>query len=228
MTSSGFDMARKTRPVRIAVGARSLPGDLAVPAHVRGLVIFAHGSGSSRASTRNKFIADVLDQRAFATLLVDFFTEEELTTDERTGRLRFDMTLQAERLIAFWGWAQRVPELRGLPAGLFGAGGGAGAALFAASQQPRSFRAIVGRGGRPDLAGSALRRVMAPTLLIVGELDDQVLDVNRRAMERMLSEVRLEVVPGASHLFEEPGTLAQVADLTSAWFTERLTPHERS
>jgi dienelactone hydrolase len=209
--------------VQIPVGARLLAGDLAVPADVRGLVIFAHGSGSNRTSPRNRHIADVLDRGGLATLLVDLLTLEEEDTDLRTGRLRFDMTLLASRLVAFCNWAQKLPELRGAPAGLFGTSTGVGAALLAAAEQPRSFRAVVGRGGRPDLAGSAIRRVMAPTLLIVGERDDQVLDINRRAADRMMTEVRLEVVVGATHFFAEPGTLDQVATLAADWFRERLT-----
>jgi putative phosphoribosyl transferase len=194
-----------------------------VPPGVRGFVIFAHGSGSSRLSPRNRHVADVLDQADLATLLVDLLTLEEEDTDLRTGRLRFDMTLLASRLVAFCSWAQRMPALRGLPVGLFGASTGGGASLLAAAQQPRSFRAVVARGGRPDLAGSAIRRVMAPTLMIVGEHDAQVLDINRRAAERMLTEVRLEVVRGATHFFEEVGALDQVSQLAADWFRERLT-----
>jgi dienelactone hydrolase len=223
MSTPRVDRRRSTEAVQIPVGARTLPGDFAVPPVVRGLVIFAHGSGSSRLSPRNRHIADLLDRYDLATLLVDLLTLDEEDTDLRTGRLRFDMTLLAERLVAFCGWAQRRPELRGLPVGLFGASTGGGAALLAAAQQPRSFRAVVARGGRPDLAGSAIRRVMAPTLLIVGERDDQVLDINRRAAERMLTEVRLEVVPGATHFFAEPGALDRVAQLAADWFRERLT-----
>jgi dienelactone hydrolase len=223
MSSHPIEKQRAAEAVQIPVGARTLSGDLAIPDGARGLVIFAHGSGSSRMSPRNRHIADVLDRAEIATLLVDLLSEEEEDTDARTGRLRFDMTLLASRLIAFCGWAQRVPQLRTRPVGLFGASTGGGAALLAAAQQPRSFRAIVVRGGRPDLAGAALRRVMAPTLLIVGERDDQTLDINTRAVERMLTEVRLEIVPGATHFFEEAGALARVAQLTSAWFHERLT-----
>jgi dienelactone hydrolase len=214
---------RTAEAVQIPVGARTVAGDLAVPAGVRGLVIFAHGSGSSRLSSRNGHVADVLDRDDFATLLVDLLTPEEEETDLRTGRLRFDMTLLASRLVAFCGWAQHLPELHGQPVGLFGASTGGGAALLAAAQQPRSFRAVVTRGGRPDLAGSAIRRVMAPTLMIVGERDEQMLDINRSAVERMLTEVRLEVVPGATHFFKEPGALDRVAQLAADWFRERLT-----
>jgi len=223
MSTRPVERPRTAEAVQIPVGARLLAGDLAVPADVRGLVIFAHGSGSNRTSPRNRQIADTLDRGGLATLLVDLLTLEEEDTDLRTGRLRFDMTLLASRLVAFCNWAQKLPELRGVPAGLFGTSTGVGASLLAAAQQPRSFRAIVGRGGRPDLAGSALRRVMAPTLLIVGEQDDQMLDINRRAAERMMAEVRLEVVVGATHFFAEPGTLDQVAQLTAAWFRGRLT-----
>jgi dienelactone hydrolase len=222
MSTPPLDSRRTVESVEIPVGARSLAGDLAVPAGVRGLVIFAHGSGSNRISPRNRHIADVLDRGELATLLVDLLTLEEEETDLRTGRLRFDMTLLASRLVAFCSWAQRVPKLRGLPVGLFGASTGGGAALLAAAQQPRSVRAVVARGGRPDLAGSAIRRVMAPTLLIVGERDEHVLDINRHAVERMLTEVRLEVVPGATHFFEEAGTLDQVGQLAADWFRERL------
>jgi putative phosphoribosyl transferase len=223
MSTPPLDSRRTVESVQIPVGARSLAGDLAVPAGVRGLVIFAHGSGSNRTSPRNRQIADALDRGGLATLLVDLLTLEEEDTDRRTGRLRFDMTLLAARLVGFGAWAQKLPDLRGLPVGLFGASSGVGAALLAAAQQPRSFRAVVGRGGRPDLAGSSIRRVMAPTLLIVGEHDDQVLDINRRAADRMLTDVRLEVVSGATHFFTEPGTLDQVAQLASDWFRERLT-----
>jgi putative phosphoribosyl transferase len=222
MSTPPLESRRTAEAVQIPVGARTLAGDLAVPARVRGLVIFAHGSGSSRISPRNRHIADVLDRGDLATLLVDLLTMDEEDTDLRTGRLRFDMMLLASRLVAFCAWAQRLPKLRGLPVGLFGASTGGGAALLAAAQQPRGFRAVVARGGRPDLVGSAIRRVMAPTLLIVGERDEQVLDINRRALERMLTEARLEVVPGATHFFEEAGKLDHVAQLTADWFRERL------
>ena len=222
MSTPPLQKPRTSAAVEIPVGARALTGDLAVPAGARGLVIFAHGSGSNRFSPRNRHIADVLDQFAFATLLVDLLTLDEEDTDLRTGRLRFDMTLLASRLVAFCGWAQHVPELHGLPVGLLGASTGGGAALLAAAQQPRSFRAVVVRGGRPDLAGSAIRRVMAPTLLIVGEKDHQVLDNNRQAAERMLTEVRLEVIQGATHFFEEPGALDEVARCAGEWFRDRL------
>ena len=222
MSTHPLDKTRIAEPVEIPIGTRVLPADLAIPARARGFVILAHGSGSSRLSPRNRQIADILDGADIATLIPDLLTEEEEDTDARTGRLRFDMTLLASRLIAYSGWAQHNPHLRSLPVGLFGASTGAGAALLAAAQQPRSFGAVVARGGRPDLAGAAVRRVMAPTLLIVGERDEQALDINRRAAEQMLTEVRLEIVPGASHFFEEPGALARVGQLAASWFLSRL------
>ena len=217
-----LETPRTAEDVQIPVGSGTLAGELAIPEQARGLVIFAHGSGSNHTSPRNRQIADVLDRAELATLLVDLLTEEEEETDARTGRLRYDMTLLASRLVSFWGWAQRRPKLQRQPVGLFGASTGAGAALLAAAQQPRNFRAVVARGGRPDLAGAALRRVLSPTLLIVGERDEQAMDINMRAAERMLTEVRLEIVAGATHFFEEPGALAQVAQLSRDWFRAHL------
>jgi putative phosphoribosyl transferase len=216
--------ARQTTAVRINVGSRTLPADLAVPSRARALVIFAHGPTCHRLSPATRFIADALDRAGLATLVGDLLSEEEEAIADRTGRLRFDMTLLASRLVGFCAWGQAVPELRGLAVGLFGASSGGGAALFAAAQEPRSFRAVVTRGGRPDLAGSALRRVLAPTLLIVGERDERHLNANHFAMERMLGEVRLEVVAGATHRFEEPGALERVASLATDWFSAWLTP----
>ena len=224
MSTPPLEKPRSTEAVQIPVGNRTVTGDLAIPERARAIVIVAHGSGSSRMSPRNRQIADVLDRAGIATLLVDLLTEEEEDTDTRTGRHRFDMTLLASRLVAFGHWAQRRPELLMQPLGRFGASTGAGAALLAAAQQPRSFRAVVARGGRPDLAGSALRRVLSPTLLIVGQRDEQALDINLRAAEGMLTEVRVEIVAGATHFFEEPGALAQVAQLTREWFRTRLIP----
>ena len=214
---------RSIKAVQIPVGSQALTADLVVPDRARGFVIFAHGAGSSRLSPRNRQVADLLGASDLATLLPDLLTEEEEDTDARTERLRFDVTLLASRLIASWNWAQQHAALRHLPAGLFGAGSGAGAALLAAAQQPRSFRAVVARGGRPDLAGSALRRVLSPTLLIVGERDEHALDLNLRAAERMLTEVQVEIVPGATHSFEQPGALDRVGQLTCDWFRSKLT-----
>jgi len=213
---------RTARPVRVAIGPHVLAGDLAVPEDARGFVVFAHGSGSSRFSPRNRYVADTLHEHRLATLLIDLLTEEEEQRDERSGRLRFDIRMLADRLVAVCNWAKHVPELRGLQVGLFGASTGGGAALLAAAQQPHAVHAIVSRGGRPDLAGAALTRVMAPTLLIIGERDEQVIELNQRAMSQMRGEVRLEIVPRATHLFEEAGALEQVAALASDWFTAHL------
>ena len=214
---------RTTRPVRIAVDTGSLAGDLAVPARADGLVVFAHGSGSSRFSVRNRHVADTLDQRTLATLLIDLLTEPEEAIDQRTGHLRFDIPLLAGRLVRIAAWARRESGLHDLPIGLFGASTGGGAALVAAAQEPQTFAAIVSRGGRPDLAGPALTRVTAPTLLIVGERDEPVIELNQIAMQRMPAPVRLEIVPGATHLFEEPGALERVVELASDFFTQHLT-----
>jgi putative phosphoribosyl transferase len=215
--------SRTTTPVRIDIGLRAeLPGDLAVPEHAKGLVIFAHGSGSSRYSTRNRYVADVLDQYDFATLLIDLLTEEEEAIDLRTGRLAFDMTLLANRLVASSAWARSVPALSRLSVGIFGARTGGGAALLAAAQEPRMFRAIVSRGGRPDLAGSAVRRVMTPVLFIVAGRDEQSIDVHQRVIERMHHETALEIVRDATALFDNPGALERVANLTARWFEKHL------
>src|SRR5438270_1790730 len=207
---------RTPQPVRIAIGPRSLNGDLAVPAKPIGLVIFAHGSGSSRLSPRNRYVADVLDQHSLATLLIDLLTPEEEIVDDRTARLRFDIGLLAERLIAIAEWTADAPALRELAIGLFGASTGGGAALVAAAERPEAFSAIVSRGGRPDLAGPALPRVTAPTLLIVGGNDEPVIELNRRAVAQLRCEKQLVIIPGGTHLFDEPGTLDEVAGLAGA------------
>jgi dienelactone hydrolase len=208
--------------VQVAIGPHALAGDLAVREHARGFVMFAHGSGSSRFSPRNRYVADVLHQNDLATLLIDLLTPQEEAIDDVTGRIRFDIGLLANRLVALRDWAQTVAELRDRQIGLFGASTGGGAALLAAAERPHDFHAVVSRGGRPDLAGPALARVLAPTLLIVGERDEMVIELNRRAMAQMRAEVRLEIVPGATHLFEEPGALEQVARLAADWFTSHL------
>ncbi|HEV8344920.1 MAG TPA: dienelactone hydrolase family protein [Vicinamibacterales bacterium] len=208
--------------MQVAIGPHALSGDLAVPEHARGFVMFAHGSGSSRFSPRNRYVADVLHQNDLATLLIDLLTPQEEAIDDVTGRIRFDIGLLANRLVALRDWAQTVAELRDLQVGLFGASTGGGAALVAAAERPHDFHAVVSRGGRPDLAGPALARVLAPTLLIVGERDETVIELNRRAMAQMRAEVRLEIVPSATHLFEEPGALEQVARLAADWFTSHL------
>jgi len=199
---------------------------LTVPADARGIVLFAHGSGSSRMSPRNRFVAAALAQSRLATLLIDLLTPEEEAVDDLTGQIRFDIGLLAQRLVTIIDWLNTRPETARLPLGLFGASTGGGAALVAASLRPDRVAAVVSRGGRPDLAGAALARVIAPTLLIVGGRDTPVIAMNRDAMAQMRGDVRLTIVPGATHLFEEPGTLALVAELASDFFTQRLpSPH---
>ena len=210
--------------VSIPAGGVSLHGDLSMPTGARGVVVFAHGSGSSRHSPRNQYVARVLRQRRLATLLVDLLTPQEEAIDERTAQIRFDLPLLARRLTAIMDWLRRRPDTHLLPIGLFGASTGAGAALLAAAARPGLVSAVVSRGGRPDLAGEALARVLAPTLLIVGGLDTEVIRMNRAAMQELTSEVEIEIVPGASHLFEESGTLGKVAELAASWFARHLRP----
>ncbi len=183
-----------------------------------GLIAFAHGSGSSRFSVRNASVANALRSRGFATLLMDLLTADEERLDATTAEFRFDIPLLARRLTAIVDWLARREPTRALPIGLFGASTGAGAALITAASEPVRVRAVVSRGGRPDLAGDALARVHAPTLLIVGGEDREVLTLNRRAMQRIPAATRLAVVPGATHLFEEPGALDQVTALAADWF----------
>ena len=213
--------------IRIAVsdriaGSGEIEGDLRLPRDARGLVLFAHGSGSSRHSPRNRMVADVLNVDGLATLLFDLLTPAEEAVDLRTRNLRFDIALLAERLLIAGDAIAVRPDTAGLPLGTFGASTGAAAALVAAAERPDSVRAVVSRGGRPDLAGDALALVRAPSLLIVGSLDREVLGMNRDAAARMSCEVEIAIVPGATHLFEEPGTLDEVASLASDWFTRRL------
>jgi putative phosphoribosyl transferase len=210
------------RSVDIAAGDAVLAADLRVPPGARGLVIFAHGSGSSRFSSRNRHVAEFLGGRGFATLLLDLLTSEEEAVDERTREYRFDIERLGPRVSAAADWARREPELHDLPVGCFGASTGAAAALIAAADRPQVITAVVSRGGRPDLAGDALPRVTAPTLLIVGGDDEPVIELNRQAMRQMRALVELAIVPGATHLFEEPGTLEQVERLAAAWFARHL------
>lgn len=210
------------RPVTIPAGMATLHGDLAVPDGSRGIVLFAHGSGSSRHSPRNRHVAEVLREAGLATLLMDLLTTVEEADDARTGHLRFDIGLLAGRLVGATDWLATGSSTRNLALGYFGASTGAGAALVAAAERPQVVRAIVSRGGRPDLAGDALARVTAPTLLIVGGRDRPVIGMNRDAMAEMRAEVKLEIVPGGSHLFEEPGTLETVARLARDWFIQHL------
>ena len=204
--------------------AAALGAPLGTPPQSHGVVLFAHGSGSSRHSPRNQFVARALEGRGFATLLIDLLTPAEEAVDIRTAEHRFDLEMLAERLVAIIDWLRRRQETASLPIGLFGASTGGGAALMAAARRPREVAAVVSRGGRPDLAGAALAKVTNPTLLIVGGLDAPVIQMNRDAMTQMRGEVVLEIVPGATHLFEEPGTLERVAELAGAWFERYLQP----
>ncbi len=208
--------------VRIPVGAVILDGDLMVPPNARGIVLFAHGSGSSRHSPRNRFVAEFLRQVGLGTLLMDLLTPQEEAVDDRTSELRFNIPLLAQRLGVATGWLHRREDMSGFDLGYFGASTGAAAALIAAGDLPDLIRAVVSRGGRPDLAGDALTRVRAPTLLIVGGNDGQVIRMNRHAFEQLGAEKKLEIVPGATHLFEEPGALEEVAQLARAWFARYL------
>jgi len=210
------------RLVRIGAGGVTLEGNLSLPKGASGIVLFAHGSGSSRHSPRNRYVARLLNQANLATLLVDLLTSDEETIDLRTGHLRFDIELLAERLISVTDWLTQQRDTRRLRIGYFGASTGAGAALVAAAERPDVVGAVVSRGGRPDLAGAALARVRAPTLLIVGGNDRRVLELNRVARLRMPCPSEIDVVPGATHLFEEPGTLEEVARLATEWFDRKL------
>ena len=206
--------------IRISVGGLQLDADLAIPKHAHGLVLFAHGSGSSRFSPRNRFVAEHLQGCGFATVLADLLTRHEEAIDERTGQFRFDIDLLADRLVNGIDWLCVKPETAQLPIGVFGASTGAAAAIIGAARRPNHVLAVVSRGGRPDLAGEALTKLKAPTLLIVGGNDPQVLHLSRAAMARMRTNVALEIVPGATHLFEEPGALDKVARLAGGWFTQ--------
>jgi putative phosphoribosyl transferase len=216
------ESAAPSREVLVEAGPVTLEGTLAVPDGAIGVVLFAHGSGSSRHSARNRYVAEELQSAGLATLLFDLLTAEEEAVDARTAHLRFDIGLLAERVVGAAGWLGREPSTAALPVGCFGASTGGGAALVAAARLPERIAAVVSRGGRPDLAGEALPRVRAPTLLIVGGDDVPVIGMNQDAMARMTGEVRLEIVPGASHLFQEPGALEEVARLARAWFAEKL------
>jgi putative phosphoribosyl transferase len=209
--------------VRIPVSGATLEGNMALPEGALGIVLFAHGSGSSRHSPRNRFVAEQLHAASIGTLLMDLLTTEEEAVDMRTAHLRFDIGLLADRLVGATEWLARDARTRTLSVGYFGASTGGGAALVAAAARPGTVKAVVSRGGRPDLAGAALPDVQAPTLLIVGGRDHPVIEMNRDAMAQMRGEVRLEIVPGATHLFEERGTLEEVARLAREWFAEHLT-----
>ena len=209
-------------PVAIPIGRTKLQGDLSVPESALGIVVFAHGSGSSRHSSRNRYVAQVLQQSGFATLLMDLLTAEEEAFDAQTAALRFDIELLARRLTEVTWWVVDQQQTADLRIGYFGASTGA-AALVSAAELPDLVAAAVSRGGRPDLAGEALRQVVAPTLLIVGGNDRTVLELNRKAFAILPGEKALEIVPGASHLFEEPGALEAVAGLARQWFLRHLS-----
>lgn len=208
--------------VTIPIASINLDGDLSIPTGARGVVLFAHGSGSSRRSPRNRYVADLLNESGLATLLTDLLTADEQQVDLQTAQLRFDIPLLAERLAGITQWLGQHPATAKLRIGHFGASTGAGAALVAAAQLPGIVRAVVSRGGRPDLAGASLPRVEAPTLLIIGGADPVVLDLNQKALGMLSCEKALKVVPGASHLFEESGALEKVAELARDWFAGHL------
>ncbi len=210
--------------ISVTAGSVRLAGEQVIPAAAQGIVVFAHGSGSSRHSPRNRFVASVLQRRGLATLLFDLLTAEEEVMDQRSHQLRFDIGLLTERLVGATDWLLQHPPTRHLHIGYFGASTGSAAALIAATRRPEAVRAIVSRGGRPDLAGFALTQVQAPTLLIVGGVDFPVVKMNQEALEQLhrVVEKRLEIVPGATHLFEEPGALEQVSALASQWFQQYL------
>ena len=209
--------------VSMAFEGLSLDGFLTVPEQAKGLVVFAHGSGSSRFSQRNRFVAEILNEAGIATLLFDLLTPEEEDIDQRTREFRFDIDLLTDRLIGVIDWMSRNAATAGFPIGLFGASTGAAAALGAAAARAGTVAAVVSRGGRPDLALRHLAKVKAPTLLIVGGADNVVIELNQQAAEQLLVEHRLEIVPGATHLFEEAGKLEQVAKLARNWFLHYLS-----
>jgi putative phosphoribosyl transferase len=208
--------------VQVPAGSVTLEGNLSLPEQSRAIVLFAHGSGSSRHSPRNRYVARMLNEARLATLLIDLLTLHEEVLDARTAHLRFDIDLLTERLVDATDWLTQSRDTRDFPIGYFGASTGAAAALAAAALRPDTVGAIVSRGGRPDLAGAALPRVRAPTLLIVGEEDAQVLELNRTALAQLRCQKQLAIVLGATHLFEEPGALDEVAQLARDWFRRHL------
>ena len=208
--------------VQVAAGRATLDGNLTIPDGAAALVLFAHGSGSSRHSSRNQFVAHSLNDTRLATLLFDLLMPEEEAIDLRTREHRFNIGLLSGRLVHATKWAQQQEQTRDLRIGYFGSSTGGGAALAAAAEIPQDVGAVVSRGGRPDLAGDALSKAQAPTLLIVGGNDDIVIELNEQARDRMRCEVKLEIIPGATHLFEEPGALEKVAQLASDWFVNHM------
>ncbi|MBV9688738.1 MAG: dienelactone hydrolase family protein [Ktedonobacteraceae bacterium] len=212
----------KMYQVQVMMESGTLEGNLSVPENAGGVVLFAHGSGSSRYSPRNQFVARVLQETGFATLLIDLLTVDEEEQDQQTAHLRFDINLLSKRVVDATNWLTTQSTTANLKIGYFGASTGAAAALVAAAERPLAVGAVVSRGGRPDLAGSSLTQVQAPTLLVVGSKDTQVLELNRMALSLLRSEKQIEVVPGATHLFEEPGALEKVARLAGEWFKRYL------
>ncbi len=208
--------------VAIATGGDMIGGSLSIPENARAIVLFAHGSGSSRFSPRNNYVARLMNRERIATLLIDLLTADEEAVDEVTAQYRFDIDLLARRLVDATEWAKRNVTTRNLAIGYFGASTGAAAALIAATKLPEAAKAVVSRGGRPDLAAEYLPKVRAPTLLIVGGSDIEVLGMNQSALQLMRAEKKLEIVPGATHLFEEPGKLQEVAELAIDWFAKHL------
>ncbi|MDI3540191.1 MAG: hypothetical protein PWR29_1817 [Methanolobus sp.] len=214
-------------PVSIPLDSIRMEGNLSIPDNATGIVVFAHGSGSSRLSPRNRFVAQQLQGEGLATMLFDLLTPEEERIDAVTAHLRFDIELLAFRLVAATDWLLRRPDTKHLDIGYFGASTGAAAALTAAALRPDNIKAVVSRGGRPDLTKEPLANVRSPTLLIVGGRDTPVIGMNEWALDRLRSEKELRIVPGATHLFEEPGKLEEVAALAGEWFTAHLGPHRQ-
>lgn len=208
--------------VEIPVGDQTVRGNLTIPQGAQSIVLFAHGSGSSRFSPRNKYVANMLHEANIATLLIDLLTLQEENVDEATGQFRFDVDLLAQRLVEVTNWLKSKPATENLRLGFFGASTGAAAALIAAAKLLDEVKAVVSRGGRPDLAGEHLEKVRAPTLLIVGGNDPEVLELNQDALKAIRTEKDLQIIPGASHLFEEPGTLREAAILAREWFAKHL------
>jgi putative phosphoribosyl transferase len=222
--SSGLKLFESVE-IEMTIAGVTLHGELSVPERGAGLVLFAHGSGSSRHSPRNQYVAQTLREAGLGTLLFDLLSTEEEEADQYTAHLRFDIKMLADRLIHATHWVAGQENLKHLPVGYFGSSTGGGAALVAAAEEGELVRAVVSRGGRPDLAGESLRHVVSPTLLIVGELDEQVIRLNEEAFDWLACEKELVIVPGASHLFEEPGALEHVARLAARWFQTYLQPH---
>jgi len=216
------------KQVKISIDKVTLEGNLVIPKDAEGLVLFAHGSGSSRFSPRNRFVAKVLNQAGLATLLMDLLTKEEEAIDMRTGHLRFDVELLSNRIISTTEWLKRKETTKDLALGYFGSSTGAGAALIAAAKLPYDVHPVVSRGGRSDLASAYLPKVKAPTLFIVGGNDIAVIEINKESLEHIPAEKKLEIIPGASHLFEEPGALEKVAELASDWFVKHLRRRGKS